>query len=125
MTNGGPSLNVELLSIYSLEPVSAVMQFALNCIPGQAHLHLAPLDAIGAIVAGIKGAGACPNYSLANRRSATRFIVSLYDRLSGKNCRLRRSVRPKTAKSSRPSSKECSRRSFVSIDNSSPSTLRK
>jgi hypothetical protein len=52
---GGPSVNVELLSTYNLEPVSAVMQFALNCIPGQAHLHLAPLDAIGAIVAAIEG----------------------------------------------------------------------
>ena len=52
---GGPSLNVEMLSTYNLEPVSAVMQFALNCILGQAHLHLALLDAIGVIVAAIEG----------------------------------------------------------------------
>jgi len=52
---GGPSLNVELLSTYNLEPASAAMHFALNCIPGQAYLHLAPLDAIGAIVAAIEG----------------------------------------------------------------------
>jgi hypothetical protein len=31
----GPSLNVQLLSTYNLEPVTAVMQFALNCIPSQ------------------------------------------------------------------------------------------
>jgi len=39
----GPSVNVGLFSTYNLEPVSAVMQFVLNCIPSQAHLRRAPL----------------------------------------------------------------------------------
>ena len=68
----GPILDVELLSTFNLEPILPVIQFALNCIPSRARLRLAPLDAIEArIFAGVKGAAPCPNYSLANRRSAS------------------------------------------------------
>jgi FkbH-like protein len=44
----GPTLNVELLSTYNLEPMLPVLQLALNCLPSRANLQLAPLDAIEA-----------------------------------------------------------------------------
>jgi len=47
-------LNVELLNTHNLEPISAAMPFARNCVPGKAHLHLGSLDTIGAIVAAIE-----------------------------------------------------------------------
>jgi len=75
---GGPSLNVELLGTYNLPRVSAVMHFALNCIPGQAHLRLAALDAIGAIVVAVEGpwlGGIFPT-------PRSPLVENLYDRLS-------------------------------------------
>jgi FkbH-like protein len=51
----GPVLKVELLSTYNLEPVLPVLQLALNCLPSQASVHLAPLDAIEVHLSGSVG----------------------------------------------------------------------
>ena len=47
----GPSLTIEILSTYNLEPILPVLTFALSCLPAQAHLRLAPLDSIEAHIA--------------------------------------------------------------------------
>ena len=47
----GPTLNVELLSTYNIEPILPVLQLALDCLPSRACLRLAPLDAIEAHIA--------------------------------------------------------------------------
>jgi FkbH-like protein len=46
----GPVFYVELVSTYNLEPMQAVLQLALNCLPSRACLHLAPLDTIEASI---------------------------------------------------------------------------
>ena len=72
-------MNVELLNTHNLEPISAAMPFARNCVPGKAHLHLGSLDTIGAIVAAIEGC-----WLEAEIPSTTRnaLVENLYDRLS-------------------------------------------
>jgi FkbH-like protein len=47
----GPVVDVEILSTYNLEPVLPVLQLAINCLPSQAQIHLAPLDDIEAYIA--------------------------------------------------------------------------
>jgi hypothetical protein len=47
----GPSLTIEILSTYNLEPILPVLNFALSCLPAQSHLQLAPLDSIEAHIA--------------------------------------------------------------------------
>lgn len=42
----GPVFRLELLGTYNLEPVLPFLQFALSCVPAQAHLHLGPLNDI-------------------------------------------------------------------------------
>ena len=45
-TQRGPTVRVELLGTYSLEPLRPVLQLALNCLPARAELRIGPLDAI-------------------------------------------------------------------------------
>ncbi len=52
----GPDFYVELLSTYNLEPMRAVLQLALDCLPSRARLQLAPLDAIEDYISGSDGA---------------------------------------------------------------------
>ena len=47
----GPVLDVEILSTYNLEPLLPVLELAVNCLPSQARLWLAPLDSIEAHIA--------------------------------------------------------------------------
>jgi FkbH-like protein len=47
----GPTLGVELLSTFNLEPVVPALQLAFNCLPSRTELRLAPLDAIEAHLA--------------------------------------------------------------------------
>jgi FkbH-like protein len=47
----GPVFDVEVLSTFNLEPLLPVLQLALNCLPSQARLRLAPLDSIEAHIA--------------------------------------------------------------------------
>ena len=48
----GPVFYVELLSTYNLEPMQAVLQLVLNCLPCRARLQLAPLDAVEDYISG-------------------------------------------------------------------------
>ena len=96
----GPILEVELLSTFNLEPILPTIQFALNCLPSRAHLRLAQLDAIEAELSQESKEPLHAQIILWRIEETLPDLLYPYTTgFPGKTCRLRRSVRRKTATS--------------------------
>jgi FkbH-like protein len=54
----GPRFEVELLATYNLEPILPCLELALNCLPSQAQVQLAPLNDIEVYISSKSEAGA-------------------------------------------------------------------